>query len=709
MASTNDAHAHDGDRFDTRHALQLLAAALTDAVGGVTDPSTVDGAVDAAVRRHGPAAAESWPHLLDDLARSLGLRVSWRIGTAEAVREEVDRVLPAVTWTVDGWRILSNQRGRVEVTQVPGSERRLPFERAALPDDTRTWGLVEDALPGSLFGGEQTRAPMQRLVGLLQAERSDLKLVFGYALTAGLLGLAVPVAVQILVNTVAFGTLMQPIIVIALILFLCLALAAALRGLQRYVVEMLQRRVFVRMTADLAERLPRVRLDAWDRKHGPELVNRFFDVLTVQKSMSSLLLDGLSASMQALVGMVLLALYHPALLGFDVFLVGAIVALVYGLGRGGQDTAVVESKKKYVVAGWLEEIAAHPILYKLGGGSDLAVRRADVLARSWLDARDAHFRVFFRQYGGALALQVVANTALLLVGGWLVLERQLTIGQLVAAEFIVATVLSGFAKFSEKLETFYDLLAAVDKLGQLVDLPLERNDGWRASLPEGPVGLRVDGLVGRRPDGRVMFDDLSVTAAPGEMVSVLGADGTGKSTLADVLLGLREPDGGRIVIDTVDLREMRLDTLRRRVALVRSAEMVSGTIADNLTLGRHAVGPDQIRDALARVGLEERVDRLPEGIDTEITASGAPFTDGERARLAVARALAAGPRLVVVDGLLDEIESGCRERVVRALTVDRTWTLLVLTRDPDIAGRFQRVLQFKDGRIVPASLPPKLL
>jgi ABC-type bacteriocin/lantibiotic exporter with double-glycine peptidase domain len=650
------------------------------------------------LRRHGEPVASSWTHLFDDLARSLGLRVIWRVSHHADVKDAIQPELPALTWTSDGWRMLTRNGNMLSLQRFPGGGMETPAPIAHLPMGAVAWAMVEPALPGDVMAGEGKLSPWERLMGLLQAERRDLGLVVLYAIGVGVLGLAGPLTVQVIVNTVALGAFRQQLYVLTILLLVCLGLAAFLQALQRYVVELLQRRLFVRMVADLSERLPRVELQTYERQSGPELVNRFFDVLTVQKSMSSLLMDGIAATFSALSGMAILALYHPALLGFDVVLIISVVLLLFGWSRPATDSAVYESKKKYAVVSWLEEIAAHPRLYKLGGGSELAARRSDLLAREWLGARQKHFRGFFTQYTAALALQAAANSALLLAGGYLVIEGQLTLGQLVAAELIVAGALAGFAKFADKLETVYDLLAAVDKLGQLVDLPLERTHGWRAAPPTLPLALRVRGLKQTTSEGRTLFDNLGFDVRRGERTLIVAGDGSGRSALADVLLGLREPEEGRIMVDEADVQELCLDSLRERIALVRGTEHVSGTIAENVSLGRALVGPAEVRAALKTVGLGQIIEDLADRVDTKLNASGSPLTENERARLAVARAIAPNPRLLIVDGLLDVLDEPTRLDLLGALTSHRNdWTLIVLSRDPALASRFDRTLELRDG------------
>ncbi|MBM3983614.1 MAG: ABC transporter ATP-binding protein, partial [Planctomycetes bacterium] len=257
--------------------------------------------------------------------------------------------------------------------------------------------------------GHSPARPFARLRHLLVPERRDIGAVVVYALAVAVLSLATPIAVESLVNTVAFGVLMWPVVVIASVLLACLGLAAAVRAMQVYVVECLQRRLFVRVVADYAARFPRLRLDAFDRRYGPELANRFFDVLNVQKALAVLLLDGVALVVTAVVGMAVLAFYHPFLLGFDVALVLMIAFVVFVLGWGGVRTCLHESHAKYDVAAWLQELLRCPRAFKFSGGARLALERADHLATEYVTARKAHFRVVWRQTVFALALQVVAG------------------------------------------------------------------------------------------------------------------------------------------------------------------------------------------------------------------------------------------------------------------------------------------------------------
>lgn len=523
-------------------------------------------------------------------------------------------------------------------------------------------------------------SPIKRLLRLLFPERRDITIVIAFSVGVGIMTLATPVAVQALVNFVAFGGLLQPLVILGLLLLVFLSVAGAMRVFKTWVVEVMQRRIFVRVATDLSQRLPRVRLDAYDHGHGPELVNRFFDVLTVQKAGAALLLDGVGVVLQTLIGLTILAFYHPVLLAFDALLVVAIFFVLFILGRGAVRTAITESKAKYAVAASLEEIARNPTSFKLAGGPAFAHQRTDQLAVEYVSARRKHFSIVLRQVVGAVALQAAAGTALLTIGGWLVIEGQLTLGQLVASELIVSIVLASFAKIGKQLESYYDLLAGVDKLGQLIDLPVERATGQCYTARKTGLEVAINGISFGYRAGENLLEDFNLRISGGDRVCVVGSHGSGKSTLADILYGLREPDFGNIELDGIDMRELDLRSIRHDVVLVKGFEMIEGTVTDNIRMNRASVTMEDVRRALSDVGLLAEMRSLPDGLDTWISSSGAPLSLGQAKRLMLARAIAGRPRLLVLDDLLDDLDKEARQSVIDMLvSPERSWTLIVFS------------------------------
>jgi len=701
---------------------------LVQAAGVAFDPTRASQAVRVAARDIPPTQARAARNRLVQAAAALGVQLTSRqLSVREALTVVSDNTpLALFTVTPAGmarWFVLVEARGGEGCLAKPDSGNEHGWQSAtnlagqlgaADADSVLEWYFGQPAAPlaeASAGHDEIDRGhapdeeghhpnhahhlpPFRRLVGLLRPEVRDLWIVLLFAVGVGVFTLATPIVAMAVVNTAALGTLLQQLLVLCLALFVALAFAGVLQFLQTIVVEYIQRRLFVRVAADLAYRLPRVDLRAFDQQHGPELVNRFFDVLTVQKAAATLLLDGVTIALQVIIGLLLLGYYHVYLLGFDLVLLASLAFLFLGLGWGAVQTAIRESVAKFAVAGWMEEVARHPVAFKLAGGPRLASEKTDALTREYLLARSAHFRVLMRQFGFALFLQAAANVALLALGGYLVVEGKLTLGELVAAEIVVTLVVATFTKLGKQLEAYYDLLAAVDKLGYLVDLPLERSGGvahqsrsMGASVAVNDVGFVYEGLH------RKVLSHLSFKLDPGERVALVGPSGAGKSTLVDVLFGLRSPQQGWVEIDGADLRELRLDTLREHIAVVKGVEIIEASILANIRMGREDVTLPDVRDALRKVGLLRTVMDFPRGLSTPLGTGGSPLSLGQANRLMLARAIVGQPRLLILDEALDHMDSDIRGTVLPAiLGRDALWTLLVVTHSDEVAKLCDRIV-----------------
>lgn len=555
-----------------------------------------------------------------------------------------------------------------------------------------TFGLASLASEGP------TLAPVARLRRLAGLERGDIGVVVVYAIAIGLVSLAVPVAAQSLVNTVAFTALLQPIVILAALVLVGLLAAGILRALQYQIVETLQQRFFVRTTHEAITKLTHADVRAFSEKAAPELMNHFFDAALVQKAASSLLLDGLSVVLQGAVSLVLLAFYHPALLAFDVVLIALIAFILFGLGKGGVGSAIKESKAKYATAAWLEEVAAAFRAFKSKESAAFAFARGDDLARRYVEARKKHFKILFRQILSAYLLQAVATAALLGLGGALVIKGQLSLGQLVAAELIVTGVLAGISKFGKHLEHFYDLAASIDKVGAIVDIASERTGGVSHDDRRGPAHLSLEHVAFTYDGKTAALDDVSLDMPPGSHVAILGSDASGKSTLVDVLYGLRAVSKGLVKFDGVDVRTLKLSDLRRDAALVGEPEIFDGNVVDNVRFGRECVDGKAIAEALEAVALSDEIGALSEGALTELGPKGSRLTSSQAARLMIARALVTVPRLLIIDEALDGLGTDTVRKVLAGLAKTRGQTsVLVFTSREEVAAAVGTALRLDRG------------
>jgi len=674
-------------------ALDVVAALerLAEHLGRPLDPTAA-----ARVERH--ARARSFAGLLPEVAHSLGLGIQILSLDLEQAAEVAERHGGLVGCDREGRPMLVLGQSPFGLrVDLGGQQRVLSFAAVALamgldgPKEPSAFALVEPEQPLADLHGHGEN-PHRRLLQLLRHERHDLRAVLVYAVAVGLLSLAVPIAVQALINSIVFTTMLQPVAVLTVLVLLALSFEGTLRVLMTTVVEWRQQRLFVRTAVDMAERLSRLRAGALDRGNAPELANRFFDVMTVQKAAATLLLDGVGLVLQTLLGMALLAFYHPLLLAFDAVVVALLAFVVFGVGRGAVDTAIRESKAKYAVASFLEDIARQTTAFRSAATRSFALGRVDDLCSSYVGYRRKHYKILVRQIVGTKGLQAFASAGLLGVGGLLVIQRQLTLGQLVAAELIVSAVLAGIAKLGKHLESYYDLVAAVDKLGHVVDLPLEESGKEELPSTGRPMAVELVGVTATR-GATVVCEGAALCLPGGARATLSGANGSGKSTLVELLFGLHRPRAGRVVVDGVDLRDLDVERFRAQVALVREVELFDGSIVDNVCVGRDLSLAD-VRAALLAVDLLDEVMALPDGLETRLAPSGAPLSSGQARRLMIARAIVSRPRLVILDEALDGVDELARRKVHAALfRPDAPWTLLVTTHSDEVAGlgdlRFQ--------------------
>ncbi len=564
----------------------------------------------------------------------------------------------------------------------------------------------------SAHGSNQAihETPVKRFWSLLKLDRQDLGVLTVYTVITGLISLAVPLAAQALVNTIAAGIFLQPLIVLSLLVLGGLLFAGVLRMMQLSLVENLQQRIFARITLTLSERIPSIKASALHNEYMPALINRFFDVITVEKSWGKLLLEGPSALLQVFVGMILMAFYSPLLLAFDIAIMLFIVFSINVLGIGGLRSSIKESALKYGVAEWLEDMGRCQTSLKTNGVTAYLVKRSDNLVLNYLRARRAHFSVLFRQAFGTYFFQAMASAGILAIGGWLVINRQLTLGQLVAAELVVLNVLSALEKLIRNCDTFYDLLTGLDKIGHLSDLPLERSDGIEIS--ESSEGLSVECLhLGfSYADSPEIISGLDLYIEAGQRVSLVGASGAGKTTLVSLISGLQEAGHGTVEIGGYDIRDLNLKSLRTKVGFVGDInEIFEGTIEDNVGLGRETVSHRDIRWALDIAQFSNDLVGMHDGIRTILVSGGRNLSRGQVQRLLIARAIAGRPKLLILDEAFTGIDERTKMMIIEQLfSRDKNWTVLDISHDAQVVMRSDKILVLSMGVIAEQGSPAEL-
>ena len=496
---------------------------------------------------------------------------------------------------------------------------------------------------------------------LLKPEKNFFIVSFTYACAISLLSLGIPISVQALVNTVTFAVLKQPLIVVSVLLLALLVFSGALRGLQDIAIEYFQRHFYARSTFEVAHHLLNAKESGLKTVYRADLVNRYFDIMTVQKGAAKLMVGGFSLILQTVVGMLLLAFYHPYFLAFDIVLV-LLLSLVWILyGKGALDSAIYESKAKYKVGSWLEQLANFNKMFKSKKGREAAEEQTEKFVVNYLEKRKFHFYLFFKQILFLLGIYAFLSALILGLGGFLVMEGQLTLGQLVAAEIVVAVILSGFAKSGDYLESFYDLHAALDKIADFIVIEKETLSGV-TELSSGNRDLVFENVTYSRSQKKYTFD------ASFEMGKAYLLREDSDSTQR-VFLGLVhndfKPERGHIFLGPNDLEGISSDVLRDEVYVIDEAMLIEGTLEENLIWGLENISEAQLNEVLDSVDLSELVQTFEHGKDTLLWPNSSLLCWGEVIRLEMARALLRKPTWVVISSLFQQMPLKLQNAVIK--------------------------------------------
>ncbi|WP_299530909.1 peptidase domain-containing ABC transporter [Ulvibacterium sp.] len=542
----------------------------------------------------------------------------------------------------------------------------------------------------------------QRLVGLLKLDRKDVLQIFYYAIFAGLVTLSLPLGIQAIINLIQGAQVSTSWIILVVLVTLGVAFAGILQLMQIRIIENIQQKIFTRASFEFTYRFPKIRMSELRNFYPPELANRFFDTLNIQKGLSKLLVDFPTALLQIIFGLLLLSFYHPFFIIYGILLIVLIYIVFKFTIQRGLETSLDESKNKYKVAHWIQEVARSVVSFKLSGRTNHALRKSDSLVDGYLEARESHFRILVLQFIQMIGFKVLVTAGLLLIGGLLVLNQEMNIGQFVAAEIIILLVIASVEKLILGLESFYDVLTSLEKLGQVVDKELEPQQGEKPFKEHEGFTVELDKVTFRAPGtNKKIIDDVSLTITPSCTILLQGPNGSGKATLLRLIAGIIEPDEGDIFINNVSLRGLNLNYYRAHLGQSLTEESpFEGTILENITFGDDDVPMDDIYWALEKTGLTEFVKEQPHGLKTIIYPEGKQISYTISKKIVLARSIVRKPELIILKDPLDQFDEKEAVRIMDFLThKDSPWALMVVSQNPKWIDRCGRILTLEKGKL----------
>lgn len=543
----------------------------------------------------------------------------------------------------------------------------------------------------------------QRLTRMLELDKRDVYQIFYYAIFAGLVGLSLPLGIQAIINLIQGAQITSSWILLVVLVTLGVAFGGILQLMQIRITENIQQKIFTRSSFEFAYRFPKIKMSELRDYYPPELANRFFDTLTVQKSLSKLLVDYPTAILQIIFGLILLSFYHPFFIAYGFLLLGLGFILFKYTAENGLKTSIKESKSKYKVAHWLQEVARSIISFKLSGSTSHAVERNDELTTEYLQYRESHFKVLILQAIQLIGFKVLVTAGLLLIGGFLVLNQQMNIGQFVAAELIILIIIGAVEKVISGLESFYDMLTSLEKLGEVVDKEMEAAEGEKPFKTEENFSVELEKVSYSVPNRTShILTDISLKITKHCTVLLNGPNGSGKSTLLQLIAGIIEPTSGNVYLNNTNLRGVNLNYYRSNLGQSLTEETpFQGTLRDNITFGDKNISDEQIYWAMEKVGLLPYLKQLPEGLKTLIFPEGKQISYTVSKKIVLARSIVRKPKMLILKDPLDQFELEESERIMKFLTdPDNGWSIVVVSQNTKWLENCGRVVTLEKGRII---------
>lgn len=538
----------------------------------------------------------------------------------------------------------------------------------------------------------------RKILELLSLDKKDVSSIYAFAILAGILSLAMPLGIQTIIGFVMAGSLSTSIVILIILVVAAVFIYGLLQVRQLQVTEKIQQKIFVRYSLEFADRLPKMNIEKLDAYYLPELVNRFFDTVSLQKAVEKLLLDVPAAIIQIFFGLILLSLYHPVFIGFGAVLTIIVFLIMRFTLPSGFEASIEASNQKFATAAWLEEMARVIKSFKYSRGTQLNIRKTDGIVTQYLDARTGYFKVLLTQYWSLIIFKVLITAAMLIVGAVLLVDQQINIGQFIAADIVILSIIASVEKLILNMDKVYDLLTSVEKLNKITESDIEVHGTVMLADTIKGVSLLFENVGFIYGNNAIALQGLNLNIEAGDKVCIMGESGSGKSTILRLLTGAFNKFTGSILVDGIPIGNYNLNSVRSQTGILLSQQDIfHGTIWENITMGSEEIKYEEVTDLVNRCGLTSFVQGLPKGYDTILDPTGKRLNSKIRQDILLLRALLGKKRLLLLEEPLNFLEKTYKHNIQDYIFSEENATVLIATNDVETAARCNKIIYLEDG------------
>jgi ATP-binding cassette, subfamily B, bacterial len=533
-----------------------------------------------------------------------------------------------------------------------------------------------------------------RLNNILMLDRKDIAVAYMFAILAGLVQLSLPLGIQSIISFVMAGTISTSIVVLIGMVVFGVFINGLLQVRQLQIIEKVKQKLFVRYSLEYSDRLPRLNIEKLDNQYLPEMVNRYFDSVSLQKGLDKLLLELPAAIIQVMLGLLLLAFYHPVFIAFGLLLIIIVLAIIRFTSPQGLDTAMKASTFKYGVAAWLQEIARTIKSFKYAKGTSMHMNRTDELVGAYLVSRTSHFKILLTQFWSLISFKIVITAAMLIIGSYLLVDQQINVGQFIAADIVIIAIIASIEKLITNLDAVYDSLVSVEKLSVITEADTEQSGSLLLPAENRGVDLVFQNVSFAYGNDQPVLNNINFSVAAGQMVQLKGVSGAGKSTALRLLTGAFTNYKGNILLERIPIANYDVESLRKGTGiLLGSQDIFQGTIWQNLTMGNQAIDLNIVNRLAEITGLHSFIQSGKDGYDSVLLPVGNKLSNNVRKNILLVRALLGEHRLLLLEEPFEHLDDPFKANIIDYIKNDKTATVLIASQDEELRNYCDDVIR----------------